>query len=55
VDGPFSVPVAAFTFAHGGPQADRPPPRFGEHNDEVLGELGYTAGEIAGFRATKII
>jgi crotonobetainyl-CoA:carnitine CoA-transferase CaiB-like acyl-CoA transferase len=55
VDGPFSVPVAAFTFAHDGPRANRPPPRFGEHNEEVLGELGYSADEIAGFRAAKII
>ncbi|MFL5283774.1 MAG: CaiB/BaiF CoA transferase family protein, partial [Rhodopila sp.] len=55
VDGPFSVPVAAFTFAHGGPKTDRPPARVGAHNDEVLGELGYSADEIAGFRAANII
>ena len=55
IDGAFSVPVAAFTFAHDGPRIDTPPPMFGQHNDEVLGELGYSAAEIAGFRAAKVI
>ena len=55
VDGPFTVPVAAFKFAHDGPRVDRPPPMFGQHTDEVLGELGYSAAEIAGFRAAKVI
>jgi crotonobetainyl-CoA:carnitine CoA-transferase CaiB-like acyl-CoA transferase len=30
-------------------------PELGEHNDAVLGELGYSADEIAGLRANKII
>ena len=36
VDGAFTVPVAAFKFAHDGPRVDTPPPMFGQHNDEVL-------------------
>ena len=55
VEGSFTVPVAAFTFAHDGPRVDRPPPMFGQHNDEVLGELGYSVSDIAGFRSAKII
>jgi crotonobetainyl-CoA:carnitine CoA-transferase CaiB-like acyl-CoA transferase len=39
VVGAFSVPLAAFTFAHGGPQIDSPPPALGQHNDEILSEL----------------
>ena len=41
--------------AHDGPSVDRPPPMFGQHNDEVLTELGYSSTEIAGFRSAKII
>ena len=55
VDGAFGVPLAAFKFAHGTPRIDTPPPRFGEHTDAVLAGLGYSAGEIAGFRAAKVI
>ena len=55
IDGAFSVPVAAFKFAHDGPRVDFPPPRFGQHTDEVLGSLGYTATDIADFRAAKVV
>jgi len=41
VDGPFGVPVAAFTFAHDGPRIDTPPPSMGQHNEEILAELGF--------------
>src|ERR1700674_2753386 len=34
VEGGFGVPLAAFTFAHGGPRVDAPPPVLGEHNEE---------------------
>ena len=47
IDGAFTVPVAAFKFAHDGPRVDRPPPMFGQHTDEVLGELGYSGADIA--------
>jgi crotonobetainyl-CoA:carnitine CoA-transferase CaiB-like acyl-CoA transferase len=32
----------------------RPAPGFGQHNDEVLAELGYSAADIAGFEATDV-
>jgi crotonobetainyl-CoA:carnitine CoA-transferase CaiB-like acyl-CoA transferase len=38
-EGGVTVPVAAFTFAHGGPRVDTPPPRLGQHNEEILAEL----------------
>jgi crotonobetainyl-CoA:carnitine CoA-transferase CaiB-like acyl-CoA transferase len=41
VEGGFSVPVAAFMFAHGGPRIDTPPPQLGQHNDEIRAELGF--------------
>lgn len=55
VEGPFSVPVAAFKFGHDGPRVDTPPPRFGEHTEQVLEELGYGAADITKFRATNVI
>jgi crotonobetainyl-CoA:carnitine CoA-transferase CaiB-like acyl-CoA transferase len=55
IDGSFTVPVAAFKFAHDGPRVDRPPPRFGEHTEEVLGELGYSGADIAGFRKAGVV
>ena len=41
IEGGFSVPVAAFTFAHGGPQIDAPPPLLGQHDEEIRAELGF--------------
>jgi crotonobetainyl-CoA:carnitine CoA-transferase CaiB-like acyl-CoA transferase len=55
ISGGFTVPVAAFKFEHDGPRVDRPPPMFGQHNQEVLTELGYSAAEIAAFRADRIV
>jgi crotonobetainyl-CoA:carnitine CoA-transferase CaiB-like acyl-CoA transferase len=33
----------------------RPPPRLGEHTDEILAEVGLTAGEIQRLRAVGVI
>jgi crotonobetainyl-CoA:carnitine CoA-transferase CaiB-like acyl-CoA transferase len=50
-----TVPVMAFKFAHGGPQVTSPPPGFGEHTDQVLGQLGYSKDEIAQMRKDDVI
>ena len=42
IEGGFGVPLAAFTFAHGGPRIDSTPPTLGQHNEEIFGELGVT-------------
>ncbi|MDE2005096.1 MAG: CoA transferase [Rhodospirillales bacterium] len=55
VEGGFTVPLAAFTFAHDGPRIDAPPPALGQHNDAVLGELGYSATDIAALREQGVI
>ena len=47
VEGAFGVPLAAFTFAHGGPSIETPPPGLGEHNEEIFAELGYGAKATA--------
>jgi crotonobetainyl-CoA:carnitine CoA-transferase CaiB-like acyl-CoA transferase len=55
VDKPFTVPVTAFKFAHGGARVDTPPPRLGEHNEEVLKSLGYSDADIASMRSEGVI
>ena len=55
VEGGFSVPLAAFKFAHGGPSIETPPPQFGADTDAVLSELGYSKSEIAAFRSDRVI
>ena len=55
VKGSFTVPVAAFKFAHGGPKVDRAPPMFGQHNEEILATLGYGKDDLARLRAAKVI
>jgi formyl-CoA transferase len=37
------------------PVIDRPTPRLGQHNKEILAELGYDEPAIAGLRERKVI
>ena len=53
--GPGQLPVAAFTYAHGGPALQGPPPGFGEHTTEVLKDLGMTDQEITALRKSGAI
>ncbi|HXV11090.1 MAG TPA: CaiB/BaiF CoA-transferase family protein [Burkholderiales bacterium] len=55
VEKPVTVPLAAFKFAHDGPSIERPPARVGEHTDEVLASVGYSAAEIAALRQSGSI
>ncbi len=48
IEGGFGVPLAAFTFAHGGPRIDTSPPTLGQHNEEILRELGYGGKQVSG-------
>ncbi|HTL00117.1 MAG TPA: CoA transferase [Pseudomonadales bacterium] len=38
-----------------GPAPLRPPPKLGEHTDEILAELGYPQSDIAALRAASVI
>jgi crotonobetainyl-CoA:carnitine CoA-transferase CaiB-like acyl-CoA transferase len=53
--GPIKVIGSGFRLEHGGGSVDRPPARLGQHTDEVLGEAGYSAAEIAAMRTEKIV
>jgi crotonobetainyl-CoA:carnitine CoA-transferase CaiB-like acyl-CoA transferase len=52
ITGSFGVPLAAFMFAHDGPRIDSPPPRLGEHNEEILAELGVTRRKASASSST---
>ena len=52
---PSKLPVSAFSYQHGSPSIERPPPALGEHTDEILCGIGYSEEEIAKLRATKVV
>jgi len=53
--GPITVVGSGFRMEHDGGSIDRPPATLGEHTDEVLGEVGYSAAEIAEMRTAKVV
>lgn len=53
--GPIKVVGSGFRLEHGGGSVDRPPATLGQHTDEVLGEAGYSAAEIAEMRTAKVV
>lgn len=55
VEGAYTVPLAAYKFAKGGPRIDTPPPPLGRDNAEILTSLGYGEDEIETLRARKVI
>ena len=48
-------PAPAPRFSRSEAKLDRPPASAGQHTDEVLGELGWSAAEIAALRESKAI
>ena len=56
VAGAHGYPAVPFRYAsHTEPWLNRHPPTVGEHNEEVLGELGYTGEDMAGLQERKVI
>ncbi|HEY4171189.1 MAG TPA: CoA transferase [Reyranella sp.] len=53
--GPITVVGSGFRMEHDGGSIERPPATLGQHTDEVLGEAGYSAAEIAEMRAAKVV
>ncbi|MCC7426502.1 MAG: CoA transferase [Alphaproteobacteria bacterium] len=55
LEAPATVPVAAFRLSSGDAMVTSPPPRLGEHTDEVLAGLGYTDIEVARLREAGVV
>ncbi|MGA8398279.1 MAG: CoA transferase [Stellaceae bacterium] len=54
-DGELTLVGSGFRLAHGSGGIDRPPPRIGEHNAEILAEAGYDAGEIGALNEEGVV
>ena len=52
-----NLPIANFPLAMSATPGEirSRPPTCGEHTDEVLGALGYSAGELAALREARVI
>jgi crotonobetainyl-CoA:carnitine CoA-transferase CaiB-like acyl-CoA transferase len=55
LDRPLTLTRTGFSMSGVNPSVTSPPPRLGEHTDEVLRDLGYSETEIASLRAAKAI
>jgi crotonobetainyl-CoA:carnitine CoA-transferase CaiB-like acyl-CoA transferase len=54
-EGELTLVGSGFRLAHGTGGIDRPPPKIGEHNAEILSEAGYDAATIAAFRDEGVV
>jgi crotonobetainyl-CoA:carnitine CoA-transferase CaiB-like acyl-CoA transferase len=55
VNRPLTLTRAGFKLSGADPVVSSPPPRLGEHTDEILRAVGYTKQEIAALRRAKAI
>ena len=53
--GPLRFMGSGFQLAHGGGKLDHVAPALGAHDDEVLGEVGFSSDEIAALRRAEVI
>ena len=53
--GPLRLVGPGFKLAHGSGAIDSAPPQVGEHSDEILAEAGFSAEDIAGWRAGGVV
>ena len=54
-EGPLEVPLTAFTLKHGGAAVTSALPALGEHNHEILTELGYDDDAIDDLRTNSVV
>ena len=55
MDGPLTVARTGFKMSSGDPDVDTPPPRLGEHTDQVLAAAGYSEAEVAELRRIRAV
>jgi crotonobetainyl-CoA:carnitine CoA-transferase CaiB-like acyl-CoA transferase len=55
VERPITVSRSGFKLTGGDPDVTSPPPRLGQHTEEVLKSLGYSGEAIAKLRAEGAI
>ncbi|MES2993340.1 MAG: CaiB/BaiF CoA-transferase family protein [Pseudomonadota bacterium] len=55
LDGPLTVSRTGFKLSGGDPDVSTPPPQLGQHTEEFLRSVGYSASEIARFRDEGVI
>jgi CoA:oxalate CoA-transferase len=55
VERPVTVARTGFKLSQGDPEASLPPPRLGQHTDEILRDIGYTADEIRELKAKAAV
>ncbi|OJJ60103.1 hypothetical protein ASPSYDRAFT_57558 [Aspergillus sydowii CBS 593.65] len=53
--GPIKVISPPVKYSRAEPSVRRPPPLLGEHTDEILGEIGFSQGEIQELRGEKVV